>query len=143
MEFGQPQLRIREPLLAPVGASSRVRAALERRLVVVGGEWHLWFYRCEWSVRKGDVVVGDSTSRPRIDRAARFLDGQKLVEVVLGPRGARTRLVFDLGAELDTRPVDRTGEQWLLYEPSGHVLTLRADRKVSYGPGNLQPEVTT
>ena len=68
------------------------------------------------------VVIGDSTTSRRIDRAARELNGQKLVDVVINPRGARTRFVFDLGAELETRPFDRSREQWLLYEPGGHVL---------------------
>ena len=75
----------------------------------------------------------------RIDRAARELNGQKLIDVVIPSRGARTRFVFDLGAELETKPFDRSREQWLLYEPGGNVLAWRADRKYKYGPGNRPP----
>jgi hypothetical protein len=67
---------------------------------------------------------------------ARELDGQKLLEASVNSRGARTRFVFDLGAELETKPYNRSSEQWFLYEPDGHVLTWRADRKYAYGMGN-------
>ena len=39
---------------------------------------------------------------------------------------------FDLGAILKTRPYDKEGEQWLLYEPSHKVLSLRADGRYRY-----------
>jgi hypothetical protein len=44
-----------------------------------------------------------------------------------------------LGAELETKPFNRTSEQWLLYEPDGNVLAWRADRKYRHGPGNRPP----
>jgi hypothetical protein len=59
-----------------------------------------------------------------------------LLDVRLSPRGARTSFIFDLGAELETKPYDRASEQWLLYEPDGYVLTWRADRKYAYAEGN-------
>ena len=136
LEFGKPRLFIREPQAPPADASRRVRTGLERRLVRVHGQWHLWIYCCEWVVRKGDVVIGDWSSARRIDRAAQFLDGQKLSSAAVRPRGSRTRFEFDLGGVLETKPLDRTREQWLLYEPSGKVLALRADRKFAYADGD-------
>jgi hypothetical protein len=85
------------------------------------------------------TVVGDWTTRPRIDRAGREPNGQRLLDIRISPRGARTRFVFDLGAELATKPYDRASEQWLLYEPKGYVLTWRADRKYAYGQENRLP----
>ena len=87
----------------------------------------------------GGRVVGDWTTAGRIDRTARELNGQKLLDVRVNPRGARTRFVFALGAELETKPYDRSSEQWLLYEQDGHVLTWRADGKYKYGQGNRPP----
>ena len=139
LEFGSPHLVVREPRTPVHSTSRRVRALFARRSVRVRGQWHLWIYCCEWLVRTKGDVVGDSTTSRRIDRAARELNGQKLLEVIINPRGARTRFVFDLGAELETKPFDRTREQWLLSEPSGHVLSWRADRKYAYGPGNRPP----
>ena len=88
---------------------------------------------------KGARRIGDSGSKRRIDRAADFLNGQKLVKAWVIPRGMRSIFEFDLGGRLETKPFDRTREQWLLYEPNGNVLAVRADRKYSYGPGNRHP----
>ncbi len=46
---------------------------------------------------------------------------------------------IDLGGVLKTHPFSRTHEQWLLYEPTGKVLILRADRRYSHHPAN-RPE---
>lgn len=132
LEFGRPHLVIREPGRIADDVSPRVRNAFARRLVTVHGDWHLWIYCCDWVVRDADKVIGDSSNARRMDRAAAFLDGQKLSSVSLRARGARTRFGFDLGGELETVPYDRTSEQWFLYEPTGKVLALRADRCISY-----------
>ena len=134
-EFGEPRLVIREPVAAPSTRSLKVRRRLERRHVYVAGQWHLWVYMCEWKVLSGDRVVGDCTSTRRINRAAKFLDGQALSDITLAKRGVRTTFRFDLGGILETRSHDRRSEQWLLYEPDGHVFTLRADRRYSYRMG--------
>jgi hypothetical protein len=136
LEFGSPQLVVREPVSPATEASPRVKRLLARRSVHVRGRWHLWVHSCEWQVRTEGRIFGDWTTPRRIERAARELNGQKLQEVTVGPRGARTRFVFDLGAELETKPYDRSSEQWLLYEPDGRVLTWRADRKYQYGSGD-------
>lgn len=139
LEFGSPHLVIREPHSPADTVSRRVRKVLARRIVRARGRWHLWIYCCEWRVSSNGIVVGDSTTSRRIDRAARELNGQKLLDVLINSRGARTRFVFDLGAELETKPFDRSSEQWLLYEPGGGVLAWRADRRYQYGPGNRPP----
>ena len=51
-----------------------------------------------------------------------------------------TVLEFDLGATLETKPYNRKDEQWMLYEPEGNVLKVRADKSYSYGPGDREPE---
>lgn len=138
LEFGAPSVSVREPITSESG-SAKVRRALARRHVVVHGAWHLWIYCCEWRVESGGRTVGDSSAWRRIDAAARVLDGQKLIGITLAPRGARTKFVFDLGAVLETRPYDRTSEQWSLYTPTGRVISFRADRKYAIAKGG-QPE---
>jgi hypothetical protein len=135
-EFGEPRLVIREPVTDSKAHSLKVRRMLKRRHVHVAGEWHLWVYMCDWRVLSDERVVGDSSSTRRITRAAKFLNGQALIDIILARRGARTTFLFDLGGVLETRPYDRRSEQWLLYEPDGHVFTLRADRRYSYCMGD-------
>ena len=47
---------------------------------------------------------------------------------------------FDLGGKLEVLPnykdYEKTVDLWLLYEPSGYVLTLRADGKYKRAPGD-------
>ena len=51
-----------------------------------------------------------------------------------------TTFEFDLGATLETKPYNRKSEQWLFFEPSGTVLTLRADQKYSYGNSSFNAQ---
>ena len=138
LEFGRPHLHLREPYQS-TAASKRVRDIAATRLATVHGDWHLWIYCCDWKVCNGARLIGDSSSKHRIDRAARFLNGQKLLKAWVVPRGMRSVFEFDLGGRLETKPFDRKGEQWLLYEPNGNVLSVRADCRYSYGSDNRHP----
>lgn len=60
--------------------------------------------------------MGQSTSKPSIQRAADILDGQKLVRLSIRQREARSLFEFDLGGKLETRPYDYHSEQWFFYE---------------------------
>jgi hypothetical protein len=64
------------------------------------------------------------------------MDGEKLVRFTLVPRGLHCTFEFDLGSILVTKPFSRTHEQWMLYEPTGKVLTLRADKRYSHHPSD-------
>jgi hypothetical protein len=140
IEFGKPHLEIREPIVARAGASKKVRAGLARRGAYVVGEWHLWIYCCAWEVLlNGGQLAHSESSNSRIMRAANFLNGQKLVRFSIAPRGTRCIFEFDLGGVLKTWPYSRTDEQWLLYEPNGKVLALRADKRYSHAPSD-RPE---
>ena len=133
MEFGEPHLKIHEPRES-TSEFKKVREAAARRSAYIRGDWHFWIYCCEWGVfDRSDKLVGDTSSKKSIDRAAQFLNGQALVASALIPRGMHTVFEFDLGARLETKPYNRTGEQWMLYEPDGKVLTVRADKRYSYG----------
>ena len=139
-EFGEPHLEVHEPRES-TAESKKVRDLMARRMVYVRGQWHLWIYCCDWSVFDGSgKLVGNTSSKRAIDRAAAYLNGQALVASALIPRGMRTVLEFDLGATLETKPYNRTDEQWMLYEPEGKVLTVRADKHYSYGAGDRERE---
>ena len=76
LEFGQPHLKVnREPQPPKAEWSRRIREHMARRVVVVHGEWHLWIL-CHWSVAVHGKQVGDSSTKRRVQKAARALDGQ-------------------------------------------------------------------
>lgn len=131
MEFGEPHLEIREPRVAPPGASERLQRDLAQRRVCVRGAWHLWIYDCEWHVYTGDTLIGDSdlqgTTKERINLAAAELNGQKLTRVTIDPQRGASVFHFDLGSRLETQPDGPNTKQWYLYQPDGNVLTYRSD----------------
>lgn len=132
LEFGKPHLEVREPNAAIKHVVGAVRARFARRSVVVHGDWHLWLYCCEWEVLSKGNRIGDSSTKIKIRRAADFLDGQKLTGFSMSPRTVGCVFRFDLGATLRTRPYDEDSEQWLLFEPSHKILTLRADGRYKH-----------
>jgi hypothetical protein len=135
LEFGMPKLIIDEPTFA-LTTSIPARRVRTRRVVRVRGEWHLWIYSCHWRVTRFDRVIGDSSTAQRRKRAAQELDGQILTHVVVRPQNGASIFRFDLGAQLETVPYDQESEQWLLYEPTGEVFTVRADGCYSHMPGD-------
>jgi hypothetical protein len=142
LEFGQPHLRVREPIVADLTSSDTVRKSLARRRVRVRGDWHL-LIRCHWRVLSNDVQVGSSeASDEKIDAAAHEIDGQLLSYVEIGPSKGISAFGFDHGAILQTWPYDDDDnhEQWLLYMKSGDVFAYRADGCYCVGPGNQKKE---
>jgi len=140
-EFGESHVVVYEPVVTSRIVSPRVRKGLARRLAFARGQWHLWIYCCSWEVlSRGRSLAHSESSDSKIQRAADFLNGQKLVRFSILPRKLQCIFEFDLGGILKTWPYDKKSEQWLLYEPSKNVLLLRADRHYKYGrsdvPGN-------
>lgn len=132
-EFGTPRLEIEEPKQLGKKFTRRVRELSARRRVFIHGQWHLWIYFCDWVISSKGKRIASSNSRDHtIKKATNILDGQKLIRFSIIARGNHSIFEFDLGGTLETLPCDRMGEQWLLYEPSGNVLTLRADKRYEF-----------
>jgi len=141
LEFGDPHLEVREPVVAKGNVSERVKKDLALRRVFIHGDWHLWINCCNWEVTSGGNPVGKSTVARSIQTAADFLDGQKLTQFTLDPEPMRSVFEFDLGGKLETHPYDNESEQWLFYDRRAHtVLILRADGMYSLGPSDRAVE---
>ena len=135
LEFGEPHLEIREPKDAAPDASPKVREIFSQRNVTVRGEWHLWVYCCNWSILNTDQIVGCSDDNESFGTATQFLDGQALTAAATDS-SASSQFFFDLGGLLTTTPYDDDSEQWMLYQPDGNVLSLRANGTYCYSPSN-------
>jgi len=137
MNFGKPSLRVREPYDTD-SKSKAVRRMASRRMVTVHGQWWLWFYCCCWRLTCGDLRLATSSSAlRRIKRATVQLDGQKLVSLAVTPETGATRFDFDLGCVLHCRRFERDSdaELWMLYKPSGYVLSVHANGTFSHQRG--------
>lgn len=136
LEFGKPHLEIREPIIAST-RHLKVRRLFARRNVFVHGEWHLHIYDCAWEVLNNDKHVGNGSTKRSMQRAAKLLDGQKLIKFSFTPKDLQCLFEFDLGGALKTVPYDGKGEQWILFTPERKVLILRADRCYQYVPADV------
>jgi hypothetical protein len=132
LEFGQPQIDVGADVTRE-GDLPGIPTGVELRPTHVHGEWHLWIYCCLWSLALTGVELSHSESDDQtMGRALRLLDGQGLIDVTVSP-DASTDFTFDRGFTLRTWPAppgaygDEPVEQWMLFQPSGDVLTLRAD----------------
>lgn len=134
LNFGKPSLRIREPFNTD-STSEAVRQLASRRRVTVRGEWWLWLYCCYWRLTTGELELATgSSSLRRLERATAQLEGQDLVSVAVEPQTGATRFAFDLGCVLHCRRFERDAdaELWLLYKPSGYVLSVHGNGTFSH-----------
>lgn len=120
LEFGAPHLRIREPYSSR-SESPAARRLAARRQVTVSGQWHLWIYMCNWTISANGLQLADNeASNAAIDRAIRYIDGQKLESVEVMRKDMKTVFQFDLGGNLATWPYAdeevQSDAQWILYD---------------------------
>ena len=131
-------LEIHESKEARPQASRRVREYVTRRHIYVHGEWHLWIGLCAWEIFcKGERLGSDRRGRISSEWSIRSTGRNSFVS--RSPQGAMIALFeFDLGGMLITHRLPRWVEhdQWQLFDPSGHVLIVRGDKKYSYARSN-------
>jgi hypothetical protein len=141
-EFGEPHFEVvREPRVTKSKRPRGIRHAA-RRIVAIHGDWFLWIWDCDWRFYRNKVFVGDSESKKKdLKQIAFDLEGQALLSVKVNGEGISV-FEFDLGGRLETLPYSEANEeskpdeQWLFYQPSGMVFTLRSDGKYNNSMGN-------
>jgi hypothetical protein len=101
LEFGQPQLRIREPLNPATTEPNSVLGRLRRRSVVLSGMYHLWVQNCTWEITDPTQLIQNPTnSEEKIFSEIELLNGQYLKAVISDLRQQRLTFEFDLGSKL-------------------------------------------
>lgn len=138
MNFGKPSLRMREPYRTN-SRSTAIQQGAAHRQVRVRGQWWLWIYCCYWRLSSnGKELARGASSLKRIERGMSHLDGQNLTSVEVSPTTGATRFAFDLGCLLECRRLEQESDEelWLLYKPSGYVLSV-------YGNGTLSHRQST
>lgn len=137
-EFGDPSLRVREPIEPQVTTSTKIVARLRSRVVRPIGEWYLWIYCCNWRcIARGREIAHSESTDKRIHSVAGELDGQRLQSVNVDPVNGTSSFAFDLGAVLETWPYEDEDldEQWSLHRRSGYTFAYRKDGRYSWsGP---------
>lgn len=130
MEFGEPHLRVREPIEPRESTEPRVVRRLKSRVVHIEGDWHLWIQHAGWKLTTAHGRLdSDDDIGKSADTALADLDGQKLVSAVASSNGKRWHLKFDLGGELEIWPApyeaQESDELWGLYSWEGKIVICR------------------
>lgn len=137
LNFGSPHLHVSEPHVSKSRLRS-VRELFARRLVYPRGKWWLWVYLADWQVdAEGRKIATNTSAFKKRTLAANQLNGQKLLAVEITPATGATRFTFDLGGVLSILRRGRNDDElWLLYKPSGYVLSVRGDGTYCHCPGS-------
>ena len=136
LDFGKPELRIREKVVQP---NLKIGRKYPKRTVTIHGDWNLWLFDCAWTLQQGkDKLCSSKSTGEAIERGCRLLDGQILTKVAVHPKTFATDFHFDLGGHLLTRPFKEEDEpvsMWSLFCPNGRVFSLKSDGNYSYASG--------
>ncbi|MGA8653558.1 MAG: hypothetical protein WB677_23615 [Xanthobacteraceae bacterium] len=130
MEFGQPHIAVREPVVASPGRSDRVRRDLGRRRVFVVGDWHLWIQYSNWKVSFAGYSVDNRNADLRSNECLLDLEGQRLVSVEPGPLANAWAFAFDLGGTLEiwsSAEYAASDDLWSLQRWNDDIAALRGD----------------
>jgi len=131
-EFGQPHLRVREPMPARRTTTDVDRRILARRRVFVTGDWHLWIQNGEWSVATAHYTANASDNAPSAQCLGE-LEGQRLQSADKGGADKLLVLGFDLGGTLIVSPSLETPEdQWSLHRWDGGITSSDSSGQLTF-----------
>lgn len=128
IEFGDPNLEVREPITAKQSASPKVAELLRRRHVVPIGTWHLWVQEAIWSITAGENKCVFNDDRDLVDEVLRKIDGQRVLAVDFTEGKPGFVIKFDLGGELiiSTAPgqLEADTTAWSLHRWGGPTVSV-------------------
>jgi len=140
MDFGSPHLTIREPIQQVPNSAQAAIDALERRMVIPTGKWHLFIEDGNWSVRTKHYVTDRRDQNAKtVEATLRHLDGQKLVSVDYVDNSDAWHFLFDLGGSLRIEPSSSLEEngsaeecQWTLFYADGNYVSYISGKELRY-----------
>lgn len=126
IQFGDPFLKIRDPIEASPETSEKVKLHLRRRQVFVVGTWSLLVLGCDWLLSNEQRSVNQDDNIDDMESLFRTVEGQYLVSASCDEVTKSCTLKFDMGAILNLRPrgdwdarVDADENQWQLHFKDG------------------------
>ena len=122
IEFGDPWLRIQEPIELRADASDESKARLQRRRVFVTGTWSLLVGDCNWTLAHKGRVINQDVAVENMARPFRDLEGQYLSNVHCNEQTKSCVFEFDMGGLLTLWPTldsEPNEDQWRLYSRDG------------------------
>lgn len=135
LEFGKPKTEFSK-VYKPKEKNKFPFDEFEHRHITIKGEHSFFIYMSNWKIyAKENELAHDESERDEIEFALSFINGQKLISLIINTKENITELKFDLGGIIvifNQNYADEIYEMWNFYTESDKVLTYRNDKKVSY-----------
>lgn len=107
------------------------------------GDWHLWLYQCDWTLRSETHELANSESKKgMMQLAVENLNGAELAHVAFNPADMVTEFTFDRILRLRCQPysdAEVDEECWMLFLPDKQVASLDA-RGLRFEPAQTPRE---
>lgn len=104
------------------------------------GDWHLWLYQCDWTLKSKTHELANSESKRRLMQAAiENLNSLELEGLAFDPQKMWTEFIFEGGLRLRCQPyldAEPNEERWMLFTPDKQVASLVA-QGLRYEPASL------
>jgi hypothetical protein len=141
IEFGDPRLKIREPIEPRPEASEASKISMRRRRVHVIGTWSFFVKACNWTLTNEQRSVGRADAPADMEDVFRGVEGQYLVSARVVEETKALTLDFDLGGCLRLWPRSDQGldfdpgdDQWRLHFSDGTSVGYTNDGSIASEP---------
>ena len=92
------------------------------------GDWHLWLYQCDWTLRSQTHEMANSESKKGLMQTAiDNLNDRQLLETFFDQQHGATEFLFEGNLRLRCQPytdAEPTEECWMLFMPDKQVANL-------------------
>jgi len=109
------------------------------------GDWHLWLYQCDWSLKSATHEMANSESKRGVMQTAiDNLNGREFLKISFDRQHMVTRFVFRGDLCLACQPYgdsEPNEEAWMLFMPNKQVASL-VPRGLKCEPARLNGERT-
>ena len=150
LNFGEPHLSIHGPYRSNPSSSTKVKAALGRRLVKPTGDWQLFVEVADWEAVGGPYKASRTSIVSERDQVLDQLDGQRLLDIRFDQQTAQWIFTFDLGGilvigspKLDEAEVgtERDESLWTLFFWDAGNATWTLDGRLVFESRRDKPQV--
>lgn len=104
------------------------------------GDWHLWLYRCDWTLKSKTHELANSESKRALMQAAiDNINGLEFERLAFDLNRTWTEFIFQSGLRLRCQPypdAEPNEEYWMLFLPDKQVASLVA-QGLKYEPASV------
>lgn len=106
------------------------------------GDWHLWLYQCDWTLKSQSHEMANSESRKGLMQTAiDNLNDRELLDICFDEQHISTEFLFEGNLRLRCQPypdAEPNEQYWMFFMPDQQVVSLEA-QGLRYEPASDTP----